>query len=110
MLFQMSTAYENQLEEFDTLKTKALAYDEEKGRIEKLEYELGLLKKLEGKLKEQNKNLKRELKSSAEIASQVENLVANAIDGKKQVRIYNPGSFKSRRFVCGIFSTKLGKS
>lgn len=67
-------------------KKKALAYDEDKKRVEQLEYELLLLKKLESKQKEQVTSLKKELKSSAQVAEEVQSLVETTMDRKKKVR------------------------
>jgi hypothetical protein len=55
-------------------KKKALAYDEDKSRIEQLEYELGLLKTLEGKHKNEVRKLNMELKTNRQLAEDTEAL------------------------------------
>ena len=89
---QVSAAYENQQEEFDTYKKKALAYDEDQKRIEQLEMELQIVKKLEAKQKEQVKRLQKQLKTSAKAADGIENLVEASMKEKEIVSLL-PVSF-----------------
>ena len=84
-LWKVSTAYENQQEEYDMFKKKALAYDEDKKRIEQLEVELDLLKTLESKQKDKIRQQQKELKSSAKVASEVESLVVSTMEERNKV-------------------------
>jgi hypothetical protein len=84
-LWKVSTAYENQQEEYDVFKKKALAYDEDKKRVEQLEVELHLLKKLEAKQKDQIRQQQKELKSSVRLASEVDSLVTSTMDERNKV-------------------------
>lgn len=83
----MSTAYENQQEEFEDYKKKALAYDEDKKRVEQLEYELVLLKKLEEKQKEQVVKYQKELKNHKELTGDMQSFLDKEVEKKKKVPI-----------------------
>lgn len=81
----MSTAYENQQEEYEQYKKKALAYDEDKRRVEQLEYELSILKKLEGKQKEQVVKYQKELKNHKELTQDMQSFLDKEVEKKKKV-------------------------
>lgn len=96
----MSTAYENQQEEFEQYKRKALAYDEDKQRVEQLEYELVLLKKLEAKQKEQVAKYQKELKNHKELTVDMQAFLDKEVEKKKKVKIYPQNIFQN--FNCAI--------
>lgn len=62
-----------------------MAYDEDQKRIEQLEMELQILKKLEAKQKEQVKLLQKQLKTSAKAADGIEDLIEGSIKEKEIV-------------------------
>ncbi|OXA61669.1 transport and Golgi organization protein 1 [Folsomia candida] len=84
-LWKVSTAYENQQEEFEDYKKKALAYDEDKKRVEQLEYELVLLKKLEEKQKEQVVKYQKELKNHKELTGDMQSFLDKEVEKKKKI-------------------------
>jgi hypothetical protein len=84
----VSTAYENQQDEYELYKKKALAYDEDKKRVEQLEYELILLKKLEGKQKEQVVKYQKELKTHKELTTDMQSFLDKEAEKKKKVTFF----------------------
>jgi hypothetical protein len=81
----VSTAFENQQEEYDIYKEKALAYDEDKKQVEELELELHLIKQIEMKLKEENRSLKKRIKTDIKVAGELETLMTSTMNERDEV-------------------------
>lgn len=84
-LLQVSTAYENQQEEFEMFKKKAFAYDEDQKRIEQLELQLDLTKKMDQKQKDQIANLKQQLSVHKNIEKDISELVNKTLGDLQKV-------------------------